>query len=184
MQTVGRVEPYNGGMAPADTYSRELAEEVARVLDEQKERGVSMHVAARMSGLTYSMVQQMKLGRVPGPEFVWRFARRFGEDVERWLRMTGYDDLADDLGRRPEGPVIAPGATETGGANGTAHPAAPPPDPLSEEARYIADAVRGLAAGNEEHLLPEDWQEAAEIAAAVIARRIAARKRGEPRSGP
>lgn len=67
-------------------------EEITRVMDE---RHLNQRRLAALAKVNPSYVSNWMLGQVPSPEVVLRLAQAVGESPVRWLRVAGYDSLAE-----------------------------------------------------------------------------------------
>ncbi len=56
---------------------------------------LSLRQAEYKTGVSYSTIQNIIIGRKVGAESIIRFARGFHQDIPTALRMAGYDDIAE-----------------------------------------------------------------------------------------
>jgi SOS-response transcriptional repressor LexA len=80
-----------------------LAQETQRALSE---RGWSLRAAERRSGVNYSTIYNMKLGRNVDAEHLIRFATALGEDPNRWLEAAGKPYRVPRTGQASGGGVL------------------------------------------------------------------------------
>jgi SOS-response transcriptional repressor LexA len=69
-----------------------FVKEIVRVLEK---RDLTQRKLAALAGVNPSYVSNWMLGQVPSPEVVLRLAKALNESPTEWLRVAGYDGLAD-----------------------------------------------------------------------------------------
>jgi hypothetical protein len=70
--------------------SERFGEAVSRVLDE---RGLSLRAQRALTGIDHDTAAQMRQGVIPRMDKVIQFARAFGQSVNDWLEMAGYEPI-------------------------------------------------------------------------------------------
>lgn len=84
----------------------ELSAAVRRVLTKHGNgyKPLSFEKAAKHVGISAGTVHSMAQGKSVDVYSVIRFARKFGENVAEWLKLTGFEDVAE---------IVSPNAVPT-----------------------------------------------------------------------
>lgn len=73
--------------------------------------GMSYRAADTKTGVSYGTISNMAAGRVPEMENIVKFAVGFGQDVNEWLRLAGYDPMPDPTPEQAAGVLLDAAAT-------------------------------------------------------------------------